>query len=126
MMGVSVSVGECEDAYEEEIARVEFKDKILIMNEPVHGHICVASLVTNTNVTHNHTITQSTANRFNWLKDTYSCILSDNTFLMVSVAQCKCRKYILEFCGYIRLFFDLILFLPHIMANLWIHLSTFI
>jgi hypothetical protein len=60
MMGVSlslsVSVGECEDANEEEIARVNSYDKILIMNEPVHEHICGAWLVTNTNVVHNYTI----------------------------------------------------------------------
>ena len=48
---------EClEDANEEEIARVVSEDKILIMNEPVHEHICGACLVTNTNVAHNHTI----------------------------------------------------------------------
>ena len=58
MMGVSVSVsvGEFEDANEEEIARIESADKILIMNEPVHEHICGARLITNTNVAHNHTI----------------------------------------------------------------------
>ena len=48
-----VSVGECEDANEEDIAGV---DKILIMNETVHEHICGARLLASTNAIHNHTI----------------------------------------------------------------------
>ena len=52
-VSVGVSVGECEDANEEDIAGV---DKILIMNETVNEHICGARLLTSTNAIQNHTI----------------------------------------------------------------------